>query len=74
MTSAVSPRRNPASAWGGLWDLCLVPLPALRAALSLLLNNPDGFKNIKLFQEQYSGFLRVLGKAGNYSFFEAEAI
>jgi len=49
-------------------------LPALRAALSLLLNNPNGFKTPKPFQQQYSSFLQVLGKAGNCSFLEAEAI
>lgn len=74
LTSSLSPRRNPASAWGGLCGLCLVPLPALGAALSLLLNNPKGCKNPKPFLDQYSAFPHVLGKAGNCGLFQTEAI
>lgn len=45
LTSAVSLRRNPNSAWGSLCYLCLVLLPALGAALLLLLNNQNGLRD-----------------------------
>lgn len=77
LTSTVSRRRNPASAWGAVivsGPFALTFLLSFPLALSLLLNNPNVSKNPKPFQKQYPGFLRVLGKAGSCGLSEAEAI
>lgn len=55
-------------------NLCLFPSTASRTTLLLLLNNPNGFRNPKPFQQQYSGFLCALRNAASCSFSEAEAI